>query len=112
MGAGASRRRPSHCVPAAWFRNPRRQDAECRAGSLQELRDSVSQPAASRLPLLTELKSGWSHPAPGEGKGVSAVGTSLTLNWKKTITQKENIEISVVCAGPHQESLPLKRSGS
>lgn len=48
MGAGASRRRPPHCVPAAWFRNPRRQNAACRAGSLQELRDCLT---ASCIPI-------------------------------------------------------------
>lgn len=54
----------------------------------------------------------------GEEKGISATGTPFTLNVKKNIIQKLESsltlhrEISVVCAGPHWESLPLMGSGS
>lgn len=104
VGAGTSYRRPSHCAP---------QGSETHKGKMlhaeQDACKTVSGPAASESPLLTRLKSDWSHPAPGEDKGVSEVRTSLTPNWK-------NIAWSwtwkCLCYGPHWKSLPLKGNGS
>lgn len=70
--------------PAALVRNPQRIPS-AEQEDLKSLEIMFHSQLTLQFPLLTELGSDWLHPASGEDKGISAIGTP---NSKKTIIKK------------------------
>lgn len=70
--------------PAALVRNPQRIPS-AEQEDLKSLEIMFHSQLTLQFPLLTELGSDWLHPASGEDKGISAIGTP---NSKTTIIKK------------------------